>query len=74
MFQNPWDVIRFSGNARIHLDSFLSVFNISGLPEEYCHNSTGCVFFTNSLHQLAILIIYMNELEPFIKNIEMKIF
>ncbi|KAI5595458.1 hypothetical protein BDE02_03G140000 [Populus trichocarpa] len=36
---NPWDVIRFSGNARIHLDSFLSVFNISGLPEEYCHNT-----------------------------------
>lgn len=45
MFQNPWDVIQFSGNARIHLDSFLSVFNISGLPEEYCHNSTGlCIF------------------------------
>nr|XP_015875028.2 protein PLASTID TRANSCRIPTIONALLY ACTIVE 14 isoform X2 [Ziziphus jujuba var. spinosa] len=37
--ENPWDVIQFSGNARIHLDSFLSVFNISGLPEEYYHNS-----------------------------------
>ncbi|XP_057812006.1 protein PLASTID TRANSCRIPTIONALLY ACTIVE 14 [Salvia miltiorrhiza] len=36
---NPWDVIQFSGKARIHLDSFLSVFNISGLPEEYYHNS-----------------------------------
>ncbi|RVX02672.1 Protein plastid transcriptionally active 14 [Vitis vinifera] len=36
---NPWDVIQFSGNAQIHLDSFLSVFNISGLPEEYYHNS-----------------------------------
>ncbi|XP_061365849.1 protein PLASTID TRANSCRIPTIONALLY ACTIVE 14 isoform X2 [Gastrolobium bilobum] len=36
---NPWDVINFSGNARIHLDSFLSVFNISELPEEYYHNS-----------------------------------
>ncbi|XP_065854004.1 protein PLASTID TRANSCRIPTIONALLY ACTIVE 14 [Euphorbia lathyris] len=36
---NPWDVIEFSGNARIHLDSFLSVFNISGLPEEYYHGS-----------------------------------
>uniref|UniRef100_A0A2P2LEU1 Uncharacterized protein LOC103932400 isoform X2 n=1 Tax=Rhizophora mucronata TaxID=61149 RepID=A0A2P2LEU1_RHIMU len=36
---NPWDVIPFSGNARVHLDSFLSVFNISGLPEEYYHNS-----------------------------------
>ncbi|KAK4492296.1 hypothetical protein RD792_003099 [Penstemon davidsonii] len=35
---NPWDVIQFSGNAQIHLDSFLSVFNISGLPEEYYHN------------------------------------
>ncbi|BFG15751.1 hypothetical protein CerSpe_020250 [Prunus speciosa] len=37
--ENPWDVIQFSGNACIHLDSFLSVFNISGLPEEYYHNS-----------------------------------
>ncbi|MED6143337.1 Protein PLASTID TRANSCRIPTIONALLY ACTIVE 14 [Stylosanthes scabra] len=36
---NPWDVIKFSGNAQIHLDSFLSVFNISGLPEEYYHNN-----------------------------------
>ncbi|KAJ6822175.1 protein PLASTID TRANSCRIPTIONALLY ACTIVE 14 isoform X1 [Iris pallida] len=35
---NPWDVINFSGNNQIHLDSFLSVFNISGLPEEYYHN------------------------------------
>ncbi|XP_054803988.1 protein PLASTID TRANSCRIPTIONALLY ACTIVE 14 isoform X1 [Prosopis cineraria] len=36
---NPWDEIKFSGDARIHLDSFLSVFNISGLPEEYYHNT-----------------------------------
>ncbi|KAI8524767.1 hypothetical protein RHMOL_Rhmol13G0174700 [Rhododendron molle] len=36
---NPWEVIQFSGNAKIHLDSFLSVFNISGLPGEYYHNS-----------------------------------
>ncbi|KAL5775823.1 hypothetical protein ACOSP7_013380 [Xanthoceras sorbifolium] len=36
---NPWDVIQFSGDARIHLNSFLSIFNISGLPEEYYHNS-----------------------------------
>ncbi|GAB2280989.1 Protein PLASTID TRANSCRIPTIONALLY ACTIVE 14 [Dionaea muscipula] len=36
---NPWDTIQFSGDAKIHLDSFLSVFNISGLPEEYYHNS-----------------------------------
>ncbi|RDX83757.1 Protein PLASTID TRANSCRIPTIONALLY ACTIVE 14 [Mucuna pruriens] len=38
--QNPWDMIKFSGNARIHLDSFLSVFNISGLPGEYYHNNS----------------------------------
>lgn len=37
--QNPWDVIQFSGNAQIHLDSFLSIFNISGLPEEFYYNS-----------------------------------
>ncbi|XP_058197913.1 protein PLASTID TRANSCRIPTIONALLY ACTIVE 14 isoform X1 [Rhododendron vialii] len=36
---NPWEVIQFSGDAKIHLDSFLSVFNISGLPGEYYHNS-----------------------------------
>ncbi|XP_073280840.1 protein PLASTID TRANSCRIPTIONALLY ACTIVE 14 isoform X2 [Primulina huaijiensis] len=36
---NPWDVIQFSGHSRVHLDSFLSVFNISGLPKEYYHNS-----------------------------------
>lgn len=36
---NPWDDIQFSGNARIHLDSFLSVFSISGLPDEYYHNN-----------------------------------
>ncbi|KAM3005648.1 hypothetical protein FF2_035755 [Malus domestica] len=39
---NPCDVIPFSGNERIHLDSFLSVFNMSGLHEEYYHN-TGCL-------------------------------
>ncbi|TYH68812.1 hypothetical protein ES332_D05G014000v1 [Gossypium tomentosum] len=37
--ENPWDSIPFSGNAHVHLDSFLSVFNISGLPGEYYHNS-----------------------------------
>lgn len=35
---NPWDMIEFSGNARIHLDSFLSVFNIAGLPDGYYYN------------------------------------
>ncbi|KAK4360847.1 hypothetical protein RND71_019799 [Anisodus tanguticus] len=36
---NPWDVIHFTGDAKIHLDTFLSIFNISGLPGEYYHNS-----------------------------------
>ncbi|KAL8192306.1 hypothetical protein R6Q57_027973 [Mikania cordata] len=36
---NPWDVLPFSGNARIHLDSFLSVFNISGSHADYYHNT-----------------------------------
>lgn len=36
---NPWDVIQFSGNSKIHLDTFLSVFNIAGLRDEYYHNS-----------------------------------
>ncbi|KAL5721842.1 Protein PLASTID TRANSCRIPTIONALLY ACTIVE 14 [Ranunculus cassubicifolius] len=36
---NPWDVIQFSGEARIHLDTFVSIFNIAGLPDQYYHNS-----------------------------------
>ncbi|XP_042443716.1 protein PLASTID TRANSCRIPTIONALLY ACTIVE 14-like isoform X1 [Zingiber officinale] len=36
---NPWDVINFTSNAKIHLDSYLSAFNISGLPEEFYHNT-----------------------------------
>ncbi|XP_074275651.1 protein PLASTID TRANSCRIPTIONALLY ACTIVE 14 [Silene latifolia] len=36
---NPWDVISFTGDSRIHLETFLSVFNITGLPTEYYHNS-----------------------------------
>ncbi|XP_057971507.1 protein PLASTID TRANSCRIPTIONALLY ACTIVE 14 isoform X1 [Malania oleifera] len=51
---NPWDDIQFSGNAQIHLHSFLSVFNISGLPEEYYHNSMDlAIYFLDnpSLHQ-----------------------
>lgn len=36
---NPWDVIDFSGNARINKDAFLSAFNIAGLHEEYYYNS-----------------------------------
>lgn len=39
LLQNPWDAIPFSGDSRIHLNSFLSVFNIFGLPEEYYHDS-----------------------------------
>ncbi|KAK1308848.1 hypothetical protein QJS10_CPA09g00814 [Acorus calamus] len=37
---NPWDVIQFSGDSQIHWDSFLSVFNISGLPEDLYHNKS----------------------------------
>ncbi|XP_031504066.1 protein PLASTID TRANSCRIPTIONALLY ACTIVE 14 isoform X1 [Nymphaea colorata] len=36
---NPWDEIPFSGHSKIHLDSFLSAFNISGLPSDYYYNS-----------------------------------
>ncbi|CAI9292910.1 unnamed protein product [Lactuca saligna] len=36
---NPWDVLPFSGNAKIHLDSFLSVFNIFGSHQDYYHNA-----------------------------------
>ncbi|CAN1828573.1 Protein PLASTID TRANSCRIPTIONALLY ACTIVE 14 [Linum perenne] len=46
---NPWDAIPFSGNSRIHLETFLSAFNISGFPEEYYHNSTNL----SSLHSFV---------------------
>ncbi|XP_072969708.1 protein PLASTID TRANSCRIPTIONALLY ACTIVE 14 [Typha angustifolia] len=36
---NPWDIINFSSTSKVHLDSFLSVFNISGLPGEFYHNT-----------------------------------
>ncbi|KAK3137865.1 hypothetical protein QOZ80_5AG0361450 [Eleusine coracana subsp. coracana] len=36
---NPWELINFSSDAKIHMDSFLSVFNIAGLHDELYHNS-----------------------------------
>ncbi|CAN6326960.1 unnamed protein product [Urochloa humidicola] len=36
---NPWELINFSSPAKIHMDSFLSVFNIDGLHDELYHNS-----------------------------------
>uniref|UniRef100_A0A0E0PRW7 SET domain-containing protein n=1 Tax=Oryza rufipogon TaxID=4529 RepID=A0A0E0PRW7_ORYRU len=36
---NPWELINFSSDAKIHLDSFLSVFNIAGLHDELYHNA-----------------------------------
>eukprot|EP00252_Welwitschia_mirabilis_P016406 TRINITY_DN3617_c0_g1_i1.p1 TRINITY_DN3617_c0_g1~~TRINITY_DN3617_c0_g1_i1.p1 ORF type:complete len:528 (+),score=77.10 TRINITY_DN3617_c0_g1_i1:107-1585(+) len=35
---NPWEVLNFSTKAKIHLDSFLSTFNITGFPEQYYIN------------------------------------
>lgn len=35
---NPWDVVEFSGEAKIHLDSFLSAFNLAGVSDELYHN------------------------------------
>lgn len=35
---NPWDTLKFSGNSRIHLDSFLSAFQITGMEDEYFFN------------------------------------
>lgn len=46
---NPWGSIPFSSNAHVHLDSFLSVFNISGLPGEYYHNSMSSFNFSELL-------------------------
>lgn len=37
---NPWDTLRFSGNSKIHLDSFLSAFQIAGMKDEYYYNET----------------------------------
>ncbi|KAJ7518520.1 hypothetical protein O6H91_21G072600 [Diphasiastrum complanatum] len=35
---NPWTTMSFSGKSKIHLDSFLSAFNITGLPDHYYFN------------------------------------
>ncbi|KAI5068232.1 hypothetical protein GOP47_0016577 [Adiantum capillus-veneris] len=32
---NEWEKLEFSGNARIHKDSFLSAFHIAGLHDAY---------------------------------------
>ncbi|KAL5202009.1 hypothetical protein ABZP36_012961 [Zizania latifolia] len=37
--KNPWELINFSSAAKIHMDSFLSVFNIAGLHDELYYNS-----------------------------------
>ncbi|KAG0599323.1 hypothetical protein M758_12G143300 [Ceratodon purpureus] len=39
-FANPWDTLKFSGNSKIHLDSFLSSFQIAGMQDEYYYNET----------------------------------
>ncbi|MCI35118.1 rubisco large subunit N-methyltransferase, partial [Trifolium medium] len=54
---NPWDALKFSGNARIHLDSFLSVFNISGLPDEYYRNGTSNVTFDSGIYFVTLFSI-----------------
>ncbi|KAJ8545028.1 hypothetical protein K7X08_017611 [Anisodus acutangulus] len=51
---NPWDVIHFTGDAKIHLDTFLSVFNISGLPGEYYHNTGRVSNDGDSLERKAV--------------------
>ena len=42
ILQNPWELINFSSPAKIHMDSFLSVFNIAGLHDELYHNCRNC--------------------------------
>ncbi|KAL3701433.1 hypothetical protein R1sor_019455 [Riccia sorocarpa] len=36
--QNPCDVVKFSGDEKIHLDSFLSAFNLAGMLDELYYN------------------------------------
>lgn len=50
-------MVKFSGNAKIHLDTFLSVFNISGLPEEYYHNSMVPLIFLSWVIIIILKII-----------------
>nr|CAD1840318.1 unnamed protein product [Ananas comosus var. bracteatus] len=52
---NPWDVINFSSTAKIHLDSFLSAFNISGLPDEFYHNNLLSAGEDNSFMNGAVI-------------------
>lgn len=54
-------MIKFSGNAQIHLDSFLSVFNISGLPEEYYRNGMVNITLNSRIHFLSYTFLYSNQ-------------
>jgi hypothetical protein len=51
--QNSWEKLNFSGDVRVHKDSFLSVFNISGLPDDYHYNGIN-TFFTVHVYQTNV--------------------
>lgn len=59
-------MIEFSGNARIHLDSFLSVFNIAGLPENYYYNgmvNENFLTFTSFIEGKKTLLVMQRSAE-----------
>eukprot|EP00250_Pteridium_aquilinum_P013438 c21342_g1_i2 orf=288-1751(+) len=73
--ENDWEKLEFSGNARIHKDSFLSAFHIAGLPDEYYFNdyavASGNDFFDGDLLAIARSLPLWSEKDlPFLPSAE----
>lgn len=72
---NEWEKLDFSGNAKIHKDSFLSAFHIAGLPDEYYFNDyaveSGDDFFDGDLLAIARSLPFWSEKDlPFLPSAE----
>ncbi|KAH7438709.1 hypothetical protein KP509_04G027900 [Ceratopteris richardii] len=73
--ENDWEHLDFSGNARIHRDSFLSAFHIGGLPDEYFFydhaSQSGDEFLDGNLLAVARNLPFWAEGDlPFLPSIE----
>lgn len=72
---NDWEKLDFSGNARIHKDSFLSAFHIAGLPDEYYFYehaiNSGDTFLDGDLLAVARNLPFWSEKDlPFLPSAE----
>lgn len=72
---NEWEKFELSGDTRIHKDSFLSAFHISGLPDEFYFNDyaveSGDAFYDGDLLAIARNLPFWSEKDlPFLPSAE----